>query len=304
MHIMLPENLYYTLSDAAEELKCDIGRLFHLAANGYLSLCTKVYSPPSMIGVANDDWSCELLINEEKLRKVLEHKFSLSKAQGGTFLIKDDVVTRYSRLQIGIDCFVDDNGVDISDFSPFIYGVYGLLQINTRDVFINENALSRGLSVSVASFDLPVDNSNGCIDGYFGFFSSEFNNGWHSDTVDIDDYSLRNAGLSNSLALIEKKIEVDVNNIYVTACEINRLKGITRKKPEATSIDTGTKFYKLPEFCKTLVCLATGMSSDDVDNMSAEKLKLNIQKKAAKQGVEFPELYHSTLAKYIGKNKK
>lgn len=307
---MLPENLYFTLNDAANELNCSVGKLFHLAANGYISLCTKVYSAPLKINEINRDWGCDLLVREKNIIDKIndeiilkEEKHENTDSELITVKVKDDFITRYSRLQIVHDCYIAKNDKSLVDYSTYIYGVYGLLEITERDIFINENELSLGETVGIRNFNIPIDSNQGSIDGFFGFFGSEFDSSWRSDTIDSDDYRLKGSGLSNSLDYLYGNIEVNIKNIYVTSCEINRLKGIV-KTADNKNHESTSKMYKLPEFCKSLVCMATGIAYGDIDSISSGRLKSDIEKAAAKQGIEFPDIYHSTLAKYIGRSKK
>lgn len=301
---MLPHNLYYTLPEAAKELKCDIGKLFHLAANGYLSLCTKVYESTTYQEEFNFDWGCDLLIREAAIVKsVSDGEVSLLSTDSYT-VVNDDLVTRYSRLSVGIQCFLNEGNNEIVDFNASLYGIYGLLKIKTMDIFIHENDLALGKTVSVRAFELPIDNVKGSVSGFFSLFKNELDSDWRSNTIDTDRYDLRDSDEYNSVWCVSHGIDIHVNNLYITECEMNRIKGVTKNSIGVSQNDIGQKFYKLPDFCKTLVCLATNMMPDEVDRTSSEKLKIKLQKVAAKQGVEFPDLYHSTLAKYIGKLKK
>lgn len=311
MHRMLPDNLYYTLSDTALKLDCSISKLIHLAANGYLSLCVKVYSPPPGFNELNDKWSCDLLVNEDKVIEKIPSGVMINDApyEGGDdgthdlVRVKDEYITRYTRLSIGYDCFLKKKDNILSEYCAFVYGVYGLLTVPDRYIFMNENLLLAGEKVKIKSFFLPIDTSNNLLNGYFRRFSNPFDESWRSDTIDSDNYALSNEGLINGLDYFHDDIEIDINNLYVTSEDIERLNEVPPQKSQSSN-NVGEKFYKLPEFCKSLVMLATDMTHDDLEKLSADKLKIEIGRVASRKGIEFPDLYHSTLSKYLGKNKK
>ncbi|HGE8350846.1 TPA: hypothetical protein ACGD69_002202 [Serratia marcescens] len=315
----LPDRLYYSLDKAAHELGCDFSDIIHYAANGYINLCLKVYSSPIGIEEVSDEWSASLLVNEKYLNEIVAEYYRpyfkdgrYEETEQGIFLAKDntnfDFVNSYVRLQGRIDFWVEKETGQVEDYSTELYGIYGLLQIDTRAIYANEEALVNGQSIEASSFSLPIDDTHQLANGYFKRHVSEFaHDGWVSDYINKDSEFLRNESVENMVSRNDDKLIVSASNMYVTLDEISRIKNNVPKplnRGPAIPIESAKTASKKGEIIHALLGLIPEFDNVELESMPVAKIKEIIEVLAAEKGVVFPETHAQTWARYLGRERK
>ncbi|CAI1819176.1 Uncharacterised protein [Serratia liquefaciens] len=312
----LPERLYYPLDNAAKELECDISDIIHYGANGYLNLCVKIYETPRGIEEVSEDWSANLLVNEKYLNSIVKEYYApfkkFEKTESGAYVAEDetnfDFVNSYARIHGKIQFWVDKKTNDVCDYTTSLYGIYGLLQLSVRDIYINEENILKGNSFKARSFVIPIDETHTLASGYFKNYISDFaHEGWVSDYIDKDSHELRDQTIENMISKDGDPIIVDINNIYITHDEIERIKSGKVKPPHLaseSSIESAKTAAKKGEMIVSLLGMIPEISNINIDGTPVSKIKEIVEALAAEKGVDFPETHTQTWARYLGRMRK
>lgn len=312
----LPKRLYYPLDKAAKELECDISDIIHFGANGYLSLCVKIHETPRGIEEVSDDWSANLLVNEKYLNGIVSEYYApftkFKKTDDGTFIAEDetnfDFVNSYTRMQGRIQFWVDKETDKVCDYATSLYGIYGLLQLSVRDIYINEeNILNDGV-FEASNFVIPIDETHSLADGYFKNYVSEFSHeGWVSDYIDKDSHELRDQTIENMISKDGEPILVNIKNIFVTYDEIIRIKSGKIDSSQSVSdlnIESAKTVAKKGEIIVCLLGMIPEISNLKIDGTPVAKIKEIVEALAAEKGMDFPDTHAQTWARYLGRLRK
>lgn len=327
----LPQRLYYPLDKAAKELGCDVGDLIHFAANGDINICAKVFDRGEYFQDIISDWIPDLLINDTKLISLIKKYYIIKDEEfiateegftffgkdnvfdvdEGTLLYKNDInfyyVNSYVKLfgNVNFTICKSDDEYSLFDYKIDLYEVAGLIQLSKFVFFYNEiNILMEG-EVSVSNFYLPIDD-NEKITGCFSGFNNDFYDNDKYSFIDRDKYFMREESVSNRLSKKNEPVRLSINDMYLTSHEINRIKNHENKKITSSAINidvfdnpksraTGEKFIKY------LISLLPEFTEKDIESLSPARIKLILEKIAAKRNVDICEIHSQTLARYLGR---
>lgn len=327
----LPQRLYYPLDKAAKELGCDVSDLIHFAANGDINICVKVHDSGEYLEDIICDWVPDLLVNDTKLINLIKKYYIIKDEQfvateegftffgkdnvfdvdKGTLLYKDDInfhyVNSYIKLfgNISFTICKDDDEYDLFDYKIDLYEVAGLIQLSKFDFFYNESNILLGDEVNVSDFYLPIDNGEKII-GCFSGFNDEFGDNDRYYFIDRDKEFMREESIGNRLSKKNEPVKFSLNDMYITSYEINKIKNHENKKVISSALNsdifdnpksraTGEKFIKY------LISLLPEFSDKDIELLSPTRIKLMLEKIAAKRKVDICEIHSQTLARYLGR---
>jgi hypothetical protein len=303
----LPNNLYYPIIKAAKSLDCDIADIIHWAANGFIKLCVKVYSPGAGFGKVNDEWSSYLLVNYNAVNGTVSPDDLVTDERDGgeklsVYSQGFDYVNSYVRVVGSVDFWLEEQSLQVVDSCTAIHGVYGLLQVDERDLYIHEMDLMNNGSISVSSFTLPSDITNEKLSGYFRRNDDSINT---CQIISIDDDYLRSNGIENSLS--HDGFIITLDSLFITRDEFLRLKGEIAISQSVVSKDDKPEdpktAAKKAEIIPVLIKLLPDFNDVDIDLMAVSKIQSLIESIAAKQGVELPDTHVQTWQKYLGRGR-
>lgn len=313
----LPERLYYPLGKAATELGCDVSDIIHFAANRNLRLCVKIFETPIGIEEVSEDWSADLLVNEKYLNSIVKEYYAPAddkfvKDENGNYFAEDEVnfdfVNSYVRLQGRIRFFIDKSTGDVCDYSTDLYGVYGLLQLGSRTIYMNEENIINGGNFKVSSFVLPIDDMHNLANGYFKRYVSEFaNDDWVSDYIEKDSDYLRSQTIENAVSKMREPLVISADQLFVTKDEIERLKkgGVKEYENKDGDISESAKtIAKKGEIINCLLKMIPEISGLNVDIAPVSKIKEVVEALAAGKNIELPDTHPQTWARYLGRMRK
>ena len=304
----LPERLYYPLDKAAKELGCDISDIIHYGANGFVNVCIKVYSSGKGFRSGNDDWSPNLLVNYDSINGIVSKEdVTYEEDELGGKLVcysqEFNFINSYLKLSGRVDFWLEDESLQVVDSSAVAYGVYGLVEVSERELYVNEMNLINNESIMVSSFTLPCDATNKNINGYFRLPGDCV---YNDELISKDNNALRENGIENSLSH-ESGVLVNINDLLITKDELNRLNG---KLSEESVIninpineDNPKSLAKKAEIIPALIRLLPDFKSADIDMMPVSKIKNVIESLAATNGVDLPDTHIQTWQKYLGRNR-
>lgn len=326
----LPQRLYYPLDKAAKELGCDVSDLIHFAANGDINICAKVFDSGEHSEDIISDWVPDLLINDTKLISLIRkhyiikdeqfiateedffiyNRHDLFEVEKGTLLYKDDIVFHYVNSYVKLFGNVhftickEDDEYSLFDYKIDLYEVAGLIQLSKFDFFYNEGDLILGYDINVKNFCLPIDD-NEKITGCFSGFNNDFDDNDKYSFIDRDKYFMREESVSNRLSKKNEPVRLSINDMYLTFHEIDRIKNNENKKMTSSAVNidvfdnpksraTGEKFIKY------LISLLPEFTEKDIESLSPTRIKLILEKIAAKRNVDICDIHSQTLARYLG----